>query len=46
MIYIGSDIGFKICFAMFDITTAGRGYWAEQLACSTAEGSGMCVGVQ
>ena len=31
---------------MFVVTTVRRGYLVEQLACSTAEGSEMYVGVQ
>jgi hypothetical protein len=38
-------IGFKIYLAVFVVTIVRRGYLAEKLACSTAEGSGMLVGV-
>jgi len=39
-------VGFKICLAVFAVSTVGRGYVDEQLACSTADCSGKCVGVQ
>jgi hypothetical protein len=37
----GKCVGLKIHLAVFDVTTLRRGYLAQQLACSTAEGRGL-----